>query len=237
VEAAIRHYDRRVDESYGEYAYRVLRDRIMKLDLIPGTPLNESELADYLEVSRTPVHEALAKLRDENLVDIQPRKESRVSKIDLVLVNDGIFIRGCVEPELIQTVQGNLSAPIMQRMLRNINQQRRILLDGDPYNEYNEVDDEFHMLLYLAANREYTYMQVHKMIAHFDRIRYLARSANDFSEIDRRSYEEHREIFGAVAYRAELSTDARSLIRGHITRFQMHMYELMASYEDYFVGN
>ncbi|MBQ6373936.1 MAG: GntR family transcriptional regulator [Clostridia bacterium] len=235
VENIIR-YDRTADESYSEYAYRVLRDRIMKFELIPGAPLNENELAEDLQVSRTPVHEALAKLRDEKLVDIQPRKESRVSKIDLVLVNDGIFIRSCVEPELIQTIQGNLSTPIMQRMLRNINCQRQILLEGNPDNEFNGVDDEFHMLLYMAANRENTFIQVHKMIAHFDRIRYLARSIGNFDDVDTQCYEEHREIFGAVAYRAELSTDARTLIRRHITRFQTRMYEIMERYGDYFVN-
>ena len=237
MEEIIRRYQRDADESYSEYAYRVLRDRIMKCELVPGTPINESELADILQVSRTPVHEALARLKDENLVDILPRKESRVSKIDLVLVNDGIFIRNCVEPELIRSAQGNLRSSIMQRMLRNINLQRQILLEGNKFNEFNEVDDEFHMLLFFAANRENTYWQVRKMVSHFDRVRYLARTTEGFSEVDTNSFEEHRQIFAAIAYCADLPTDAHTLIRRHITRFQTRMYEIMEKHEDYFTGN
>ena len=229
-----RHDIPKKEESYSEYAYRVLRDRIMKFDLIPGTPLNELDLADRLQVSRTPVHEALARLREENLVDILPRKESRVSRINLLLVNDGIFARSCVEPELIRTIQGNLSSTIMHQMLQNINLQKHILDEGDLYNHFNEADDEFHKLLFLAANRENTYIQVRKMVAHFDRIRYLARSIGDFAEIDHLSFKEHCEIFSAVAYRADLSTDANTLIRRHITRFQTKMFEIMERYGDYF---
>ena len=228
-------YLRGAEESYSEYAYRVLRDWIMKFRLVPGTPINESGVAEALQVSRTPVHEALARLRDEKLVDIQPRKESRVSKIDLVLVNDGIFIRSCLEPELIETLQGNIAAPIMHRMLHNINRQRQILLADSPSPDYNDVDDEFHKLLYLAANRENLYGQVRRMVTNFDRVRYLARSIDDFSKVDAHSYEEHRLIFSAVAYRAPLPMDAHTLIRQHVTRFQSCMEELMARYEDYFI--
>ena len=227
-------YAIRPDESYSEYAYRVMRDRIMKFELVPGTPINESEVAERLQVSRTPVHEALAKLRDENLVDILPRKESRVSKIDLVRVNDGVFIRSCVEPELINTIQGNIAAPIMHRMLKNMNLQKQILQEGNPANEFNEVDDEFHRLLYIAANRENTFVQVRRMVTHLDRVRYLARGLGDFVEVDENSYREHREIFGAVAYRSALNMDARELIRNHITRFQRCMEEIMDRFGEYF---
>lgn len=227
-------YPVRAEESYSEYAYRVMRDKIMKFELVPGTPLNEARIAEMFQVSRTPIHEALAKLRDEDLVDILPRKESRVSKIDLVRVNDGIFLRGCVEPELIATIQGNISAPIMHRMLSNINLQKQILEEGNPANEFNEVDDEFHKLLYVAANRQNTYRQMRRMVTHFDRVRYLARMVDDFAEIDTNSYAEHQEIFSAVAYRSTLSLDARALVRKHITRFQKYMGEILDRYGSYF---
>lgn len=229
------YYPIQAEERYSDYAYRVLRDKIMKLELEPGSPLNEIEIADMLRISRTPVHEAIAKLRDENLVEILPRKESRVTKIDLVRVNDGIFIRSCVEPELITTMQGNVSGPIMQRMLQNINRQKQILQEGNLFNEYNECDDEFHMLLYLAANRENAYQQVRRVVVDFDRVRYLSRTIEDFVGIDRNSFNEHRLIFSAVVYRSPLPMDARELIRTHITRFQTCLDEIIDKYSDYFL--
>jgi len=227
-------YRIRENESYGSFAYRVLRDRIMKLDLLPSTPIVEADIAEELEISRTPVHEAVMRLRDETLIDILPRKESRVSKIDLARVNDGLFIRTCIEPELILISMGNLSTSLMHRMLLNINAQQRVLAAGNPLNEFNEIDDDFHMLLYYAANRGNAYAQIRKMLTHFDRVRYLARREGAFEEIDRQSYEEHRQIFSAVAYRSQLPTDAHSLIRSHVTRFQNRMDVLVERYSDYF---
>lgn len=50
--------DKRESENNREYVYRVLRDNIMTLKLLPGTTINEGELAESFHMSRTPVHEA-----------------------------------------------------------------------------------------------------------------------------------------------------------------------------------
>ena len=222
-------------ESYGDFAYRTLRDKIMKLELIPGETLNEFELAEELKISRMPVHEAIRRLKDENLVEVEARKGSRVTYINLVRVNDGIFIRNCVEPELIQVTRGNISAPIMQHMIQLLNRQKDILLNGDPRDEYNALDDAFHRALYFAANRQNTYEQICKMVTHFDRVRWLGRRNCNFAQIDEASYLEHKEILAAVAYRTPLSVPAHELMNRHLTRFYVFLDGLMEKYPHYFV--
>ena len=64
-----------------ERAYARLRDAIANLALQPGQPLTEISLAEWLGLGRTPVREALARLRDEGLVDAVPRKGYFVSRI------------------------------------------------------------------------------------------------------------------------------------------------------------
>lgn len=51
-----------------ERAYSILRDEIVRWELLPGTVLAEVELAQRLEMSRTPVREALARLSADGLV-------------------------------------------------------------------------------------------------------------------------------------------------------------------------
>ncbi len=58
--------------SSGPYLYATLRDAIVRAELPPGERLSENELAERLGVSRTPVREALIRLRDERLVQIVP---------------------------------------------------------------------------------------------------------------------------------------------------------------------
>ena len=50
------------NESSREYAYRIIRNNIIELDIKPGSMISEQEVAQELDVSRTPVHEALLEL-------------------------------------------------------------------------------------------------------------------------------------------------------------------------------
>ncbi|MBD8952322.1 MAG: GntR family transcriptional regulator, partial [Subdoligranulum sp.] len=61
-------------ESNREYACRVLRMNIMTFRLKPGEPLSEIELAKLLQMSRTPVHEAITTLHNDWLIEIFPQR-------------------------------------------------------------------------------------------------------------------------------------------------------------------
>ena len=52
-------------ENTSQYAYRILYYNIINLLLAPGEPLSEAEIASALTISRTPVREALSRLRDD----------------------------------------------------------------------------------------------------------------------------------------------------------------------------
>ena len=58
-----------------EMAYQALRSRIITMELKPGDPLNDRELAEELGISRTPMREALLMLNLARMVDIKPRAE------------------------------------------------------------------------------------------------------------------------------------------------------------------
>src|ERR671938_1085574 len=77
--------------------YAALRDAIIRAELAPGRQLSENELAAWLGVSRTPVREALVRLRDERLVAIVPQLGTYVSRISPQAVSDAHFIREALE--------------------------------------------------------------------------------------------------------------------------------------------
>src|SRR3712207_4745843 len=73
---------------------------IMGGDLTPGARLGEVELADRLDVSRTPVREALSRLAAEGLVEIQPNRGARVATWTVAEL-EGVFdLRSTLEPQL-----------------------------------------------------------------------------------------------------------------------------------------
>ena len=63
--------------------YAQLRREILSCDLAPGSKIFEQELAERLGVSKSPVREALLRLQEQNLVDVQPRSGYRVRPISI----------------------------------------------------------------------------------------------------------------------------------------------------------
>jgi len=83
--------------SVRDQTLETLRRRIISLQLPPGEPLSENELAQELGVSRTPVRESLILLREEGLVQVFPQIGSFVSLVDLGRVSDAQFVREAIE--------------------------------------------------------------------------------------------------------------------------------------------
>ena len=88
-------------ESGRDYAMRVIRDNIIRLELEPGAAITDRELAAELGLSRTPVREALLDLAKVKIVDIYPQRGSSVAYIDYSLVEEAQFVRSVLELSLI----------------------------------------------------------------------------------------------------------------------------------------
>ena len=80
-------------ESGRQYAYRVLYNAIMTLQLPPSEVLSDSELSQALQISRTPIREAIVSLQEAKLVEVFPQRASIVSHIDLDAIEEGVFLR------------------------------------------------------------------------------------------------------------------------------------------------
>lgn len=223
-------------ESYSEYAYRILRQNIMELNLPPGSNLNEGNLAKLLNVSRTPVHEAVNKLKEENLVDIIPRKESRISLINISLVKEGVFMRCALEPEIVKFVAGNISVDYIKKFQQNLDLQKEIISRSDKrdLNDFYAVDDEFHKMIYEIANKANIYKWMKKVVSHFDRIRYFI-SVEGFFEIEDVSYQEHKELFNILMFGLTSDINIENFLKNHIMRYQRYISVLVEKYPQYFI--
>jgi DNA-binding GntR family transcriptional regulator len=62
--------------------YTKLREEILRLQLTPGSPLDEVGLSDRFEMSRSPIREALVRLSSEGLVVILPNRSTIVAPMD-----------------------------------------------------------------------------------------------------------------------------------------------------------
>jgi len=64
--------------------YEMLRDEILDLKLLPGSPIDEVHLAERFGMSRTPIREALVRLVGEGLIETLPNRSTMVSHIDVL---------------------------------------------------------------------------------------------------------------------------------------------------------
>ena len=77
---------RKAGENNKTYSYRILRNAIMYLELKPGQAISEVELAEALNISRTPIREVLTQLKEENLVEVISQVGTYVNKSNLQLI-------------------------------------------------------------------------------------------------------------------------------------------------------
>lgn len=226
---------RRENENHREFTYRVIQRNIIDLVLTPNTLLNEAEIALALNVSRTPVHEALKLLAKESLVDIVPSKETRVAKIDSHQIMDGLFTRVCLEPAIVDRLMGQVNNRDTTLLLENLRLEQSAI-DQNDMERYYWLDDEFHKLIYQLANKSRTFNLLTRLNNQYARLRILHSQNSDFRENARESLWGHWQIFYAISIAKPLPESSDLFFRRHVGRAIRSFPELAQRYPDYFRG-
>ncbi len=89
---------RQDDESFADFAYRILCDELIVLDIKPGEPLNDEVISRRLGVGRTPIREAMKRLESDHLVVAYPRRGTFASGVDIKDLAEISEIRQLLEP-------------------------------------------------------------------------------------------------------------------------------------------
>lgn len=108
--------DRLSAENARTYALRVLQYNIINLELVPGSTVSENELSAILNLSRTPVREALIELSKVGLVEIQPQRGSYIAKIDYELIEESRFMRLVLENAVLKLACESISQEYMDKL-------------------------------------------------------------------------------------------------------------------------
>lgn len=219
--------DRLPEENARTYATRVLLYNIIHLELPPGSAVSENELSSALNLSRTPVREALIELGRMGLVEIYPQRGSYISKIDYHLIEESRLMRLVLENSVLQQACRGLSQPSLDAINANL-QQSRICAEGPDRQDFLELDNQFHRLLFEAVGRSWTYGVIHAQMIHFDRLRALSVKSTDNTRLVR----DHEDILYAIERNDEEL--AQILMTRHLTRYQADQAKLAELYPDYF---
>jgi DNA-binding GntR family transcriptional regulator len=216
-------------ENARSYAVRVLRSNIISLQLPPGSIVSENEISSALNLSRTPIREALIELSRSKLVEILPQKGSYVTRIDLDLAEESRFLRCVVETAVFrQAAEQQLPERFFLEMKDNIAQHKLAYAAGDRERALN-LDNEFHKMAYAAAGKLWTFGVVREQMVHFDRLR----SLNIRVDEQDHTIKDHEELqYALEKHDPEL---CEYLLNRHLSRHRLVRETLLERYPDYFV--
>lgn len=171
-----------------------LRDDIIRGNLPPGTPVIEADVSERLQVSRTPVREALIKLAEEGLVSIFPQRGSFVAPIQIHAVREAQFIRENLECALLAEAGERLTPLFLRRLADNLDRHERAARREDAEQLFT-LDEEFHALLAEGTDKPGVWRIIQQAKTHLDRIR--RRSVGDHGDVVR-MLTQHREMLAAL---------------------------------------
>lgn len=142
---------RQDDESYAEYAYRVLCDELIVLDIKPGEPLNDDLISRRLGVGRTPIREAMKRLESDHLVVAYPRRGTFAAGVDITDLAEISEIRQLLEPAASARA-ARMASDRTRQELRELAREVRQLLAGHlAQRDLMRLDMRVHRSIYRAT--------------------------------------------------------------------------------------
>jgi len=206
--------------SLAEQAYQRLKAELHDFHWLPGDRLSEAEVGLRLGVSRTPVREALFRLRDEGYLAVEPKTGWFVRPIDFERIEQLYDLRIVLERASLERLEHRRDDPPELEKLKSI----WLVPAAERLTDWEEVgalDEQFHLsLVHAAGNDEIA--RVHLEVT--ERIRIVRRL--DFTRADRieATYQEHAKILRAVIQRK--TDQAAMLLLSHIEQSKLEVRKI-----------
>lgn len=142
---------------------KFVRDAILEGRIQPGQKVNESRIARDLNVSRSPIREALHQLEEQGLIENVERRGMYVvllSKDDVVKM---VSLRVVLEAEALKLARARLTSQIEEKLARLAERIERAA-PRSPY-EASRLDLEFHRAIWQLAGNEYLERALNRLVA------------------------------------------------------------------------
>ncbi|WP_265456520.1 GntR family transcriptional regulator [Enterococcus sp. HY326] len=219
----------RKKESTREFIYRTLKQSIIEFYFIPGDKISEPSIASELNVSRTPVREALILLENEGLVDIRSKQGTFVSKIDVADIRNLVFMRKTVEREIIAIACEKRTEESLASLKEELQAQKVFLKIKDGRVSMFLLDNSFHRIIYEIDGHGDAWKLLQKNGGALNRLRTL--EVLDINYTDRR-YQENVEL--AEIIEKQQLEKISAFVDRHLDALENTLPRLMEAYPNYF---
>jgi DNA-binding GntR family transcriptional regulator len=201
-------------------AYGLLRERITTLELAPGSPINEQQLAEDLGMGVTPVREALKLLAHENLVVITPRHGLYVADVNVADLEQISEMRLLLESLSARLAAQRATADDIV-VLESLRQEQANTPPEDRRRLF-DVDHKFHQAVAQAAHNKYLAESLERLFGLSQRLWYLALPKLGFLPS---SVEKHLDLVEAI--KTGDADCAEQVMRSHVQEFYDQVRETL----------
>ena len=206
--------------SLADQAYTRIKKRIFDFDLMPGDRLSESELAQQIKVSRTPLRQALQRLQHEGFVEAMPKIGWLVPPLSFEKFDELYDFRVLIECFAVR----ELCAAAVERPELAGLAKIWLVAEQDRLQDALEVgmlDEAFHMRI-VESTGNHEMLRTYREIT--ERMRIIRRL--DFTKSDRiaATYGEHGKILSAIQRRR--ADEAQRLLTAHIEQSKLEVRKI-----------
>src|SRR5437588_4764672 len=199
--------------SQSEEAYTRILDRIVSLEMPPGSVVNEARLREDLKIGRTPIREALQRLARENFVRSIPHRGTFVTDVNITDLARITEVRVVLESHAARLAAEKLAATDREAIEELLElHQRGYVVDQ---RDLMQLDQRIHRAIYRAARNSFLEATLERYFNLSLRLWYLVL---DRDVQLREAVDEHVELLQAV-----LAGDgdlAETIMRRHVIGFE-----------------
>lgn len=210
----------KVQKPLKELVYLELKHKILTGEIASQTRLMEIDLSEKMNVSRTPIREAIKRLADDGLIKVEPRRGAYVSNISIKDMLDVFEIRENMEGFAAQLASQRITED-GKKVLAEIAANYEAAIKKPNKEAIIELDEQFHNFIVECCNNE-TLSELIRYVQDLSlRFRYLY--YDDFSQYSSTA-DRHNRIVDAIntgdAAKARMEADA------HVKVLKEFVYEL-----------
>ena len=187
----------RQKQSMKQYVYQTLKKAILYREIAPGTQLVEQSICSKLDVSRTPVRNAIGKLEKDGLITVYPNRGAFVTFPTADEINQAFRAREEVEKIATFMAIDHFSSADIKHLRSLINKEQESYKKNDIFL-YLDINKQFHMAITKKSNNKFLIEFMEKILNQMNVYFMLFDVFYETNIEESKRYLEHEAIVNAI---------------------------------------
>lgn len=217
----------KVQKPLKDLVYLELKHKILTGEIVSQTRLMEIDLSEKMNVSRTPIREAIKRLADDGLVKVEPRRGAYVANISIKDMLDVFEVREDMEGFVAKLAAQRITEEEKEELKLIAAEYERAIDKASDKEEIIELDEKFHNFIVKCSGNE-TLSELVSYVQELSlRFRYLY--YEDFTHY-KSTAEQHHRIMEAI--NSGSADEARREADEHVKSLKEFVFKLGKSMEN-----